>query len=200
MLDLALFRLPGLLIGFVFHELSHGYVAYVLGDPTPKAMGRLSLNPLRHIDPVGFLFLLWAGFGWAKPVQVNPMNFADRRKGMAMVALAGPLANFLLALVLLVILRILPLHPFSTVARMLEVGAWINVSLGVFNLLPIPPLDGSKVLAGLLPPDKAFRLETGENYGWLVLILLLATGLVGRILVPLVEAVFLFLARLAAFA
>lgn len=194
---LDLFRLPGLVAGFVLHELGHGYVAYALGDPSPKHTGRLSLNPVRHIDPVGFLLLLWAGFGWAKPVQVNPMNFADPRRGLAAVAVAGPLANFLLALALLILLEIPLLGQSPLAGRILAEGAWINVALGVFNLLPIPPLDGSKVLAGLLPPDRAYRLEAGENAGWLILILLLVTGLMGRILSPLVEAVFILLSRLA---
>lgn len=187
---MIIFRLPGLLAGFVLHEWGHGYVANALGDPSPKQMGRLSFNPIRHIDPVGFLLLLVAGFGWAKPVQVNPMNFANPRQGMAMVAIAGPLANFLLALALLIMFQILPFSQFSLVGRILVEGAWINVALGVFNLLPIPPLDGSKVLAFLLPADQAAWLEAGENYGWLILILLLATGLANRTLSTLTEAVF----------
>lgn len=187
-MESLLLRLPGLMVGFVFHELAHGYVAYSLGDPSPKHLGRLSLNPLRHIDPVGFLLLLTAGFGWAKPVQVNPMNFADPRRGMALVAAAGPLANFLLALLFLVSLQVVQVAEASALGRMLWVGAWINVSLGVFNLLPLPPLDGSKVLGGIVP-GVGDRLWAMENMGWILLILLLATGVIGAVLGPLVGLV-----------
>lgn len=187
-MDSLLLRLPGLVLGFVLHELAHGYVAYSLGDPSPKYLGRLSLNPVRHIDPVGFLLLLTVGFGWAKPVQVNPMNFADPRRGMALVAAAGPLANFLLALLFLVSLQVVQVAEASALGRMLLVGAWINVALGVFNLLPLPPLDGSKVLGGIVPA-LGDRLWAMENLGWVVLILLLATGVIGAVLGPLVGLV-----------
>lgn len=187
-MDSLLLRLPGLVLGFVLHELAHGYVAYSLGDPSPKYLGRLSLNPVRHIDPVGFLLLLTVGFGWAKPVQVNPMNFADPRRGMALVAAAGPLANFLLALLFLVSLQVVQVAEASALGRMLWVGAWINVSLGVFNLLPLPPLDGSKVVGGIVPA-LGDRLWAMENMGWILLILLLATGVIGAVLGPLVGLV-----------
>lgn len=197
MLDMILLRLPGLVAGFVLHELGHGYVAYALGDPSPRYTGRLSLNPVRHIDPVGFLLLLVAGFGWAKPVQVNPLNFADPRRGMALVALAGPLANFLLALLFLVAGRLFAVSPFSVAGAILASGAWINVALGVFNLLPVPPLDGSKVLAGILPARMA-DLAALEGYGWVVLLLLIATGAIGMVLRPLVGLVMQALAGIAA--
>lgn len=196
-MDSLLLRLPGLVLGFVLHELAHGYVAYSLGDPSPRSLGRLSLNPVRHIDPVGFLLLLTVGFGWAKPVQVNPMNFADPRRGMALVAAAGPLVNLLLALLSLIVLQVAPIAEASVLGRMLWGGAWINVSLGVFNLLPLPPLDGSKVLGGILP---AFgdRLGGMENAGWIVLVLLLATGAIGAVLFPLVDGVMASLMGIAA--
>ncbi len=194
--ETMLLELPGLLLGFTLHELAHGYVAYFLGDPSPKHLGRLTLNPLRHIDPVGFLLLLTARFGWAKPVEVNAMNFADPRRGMALVAAAGPVANFLVALLFLVSVQVVQVAEHSTLGRMLWAGAWINVSLGVFNLLPIPPLDGSKVLGGILP---AFgdRLWAMENAGWIVLIVLLVTGIIGPLLFPLVEMVLAALVGIA---
>lgn len=184
-IESLLYSIPGLLVAFVFHELAHGYVAYALGDPTPRYMGRLTLNPIRHIDPVGMIMLLLFRFGWAKPVQVNPMNFEDPRKGMALVAFAGPLVNFILAFLSLLVIHAVHLTPYSTVWIIFYYSALMNVGLGVFNLLPIPPLDGSKVLAGFLPPGMAYRLEAGENYGWLILILLLMTGVVGAILRPM---------------
>lgn len=197
-IETLVYGIPGLLVAFVFHELGHGYTAYALGDPTPRVMGRLSLNPMRHIDPVGFI-MIWAfGFGWAKPVQVDPRNFANPRRDMALVAFAGPFMNFVLAFLALATIHATGVES-GLFYRLLAVAAQYNVGLGVFNMLPIPPLDGSKVLAALLPPDMAFRLETGENWGWLVLILLVATGLVGRILWPLAEAVFRVLNGLAFF-
>ncbi len=191
-----LLTLPGLVSGFVLHELGHAYVAYSLGDPSPRYTGRLSLNPIRHIDPVGFLLLLTAGFGWAKPVQVNPLNLSDPRRGMALVALAGPLANFLLALLFLIALRLLPVDPFSPVGAMLRIGAWINVAMGVFNLLPVPPLDGSRVLGGLLPL-RWVDVMALETYGWLILILLIVSGVVGMVLRPLVGVVMAALEAMA---
>lgn len=196
-LDTLVYGLPGLLVAFVFHELGHGYMANALGDPTPKVMGRLSLNPVRHIDPVGFIMLWVFGFGWAKPVQVDPYNFANPRRDMALVAFAGPFTNFVLAFLALAILYATGVES-GAFHKMLLVAAWYNVGLGVFNLLPIPPLDGSKVLAGLLPADRAAWLEAGENYGWLILILLLATGLVHRIFLPMAEVVFRLINSLAA--
>lgn len=189
--------LPGLLAAFVFHELSHAGVAYALGDPTPRQTGRLSLNPLRHIDPIGFLMLLVFKFGWAKPVQVDTRYFANPQRGMMLVAAAGPLANFIMAYVALALLRVL--HPGGMAGAVLQDAVIINVGLGVFNLLPLPPLDGSKVLAGLLPARQAYAMERFEPMGWIVLILLLGFGLLGPIVVPLSEGVIRILDALTAF-
>ncbi len=183
------YSVPGLLAAIVLHELGHGLAATALGDPTPRLTGRLTLNPVRHLDPIGLL-MLWAfHFGWAKPVQVNPSYFADPRRGMMAVSLAGPGANMLVALLALVVLVAWQPSPRSAGEQMLAWTAQYNVWLGLFNLVPVPPLDGSKVLGGLLPPRREAALSRLEPYGWLILILLLSTGLAGRFLAPAADAV-----------
>lgn len=180
-----LYGLPGILVGLVLHELAHGAAATALGDPTPRAHGRLTLNPLAHIDFIGLLFLLYARFGWAKPVLVNPAYFANPRAGMALVAAAGPLINFLLAYVAIALFWVLDLPGNALASTLLREAIWYNVALGVFNLLPIPPLDGSKVLAGILPGRAATAMYQMERFGWILMILLLTTGVVRSILIPL---------------
>lgn len=176
--------LPGLLSAIVFHEFAHAAVADRLGDPTPRRLGRLTLNPVAHIDPVGLLMLLVFHFGWARPVPVNPYYFADRRRGMLLVALAGPVTNVLLAFAALVLA---PLSsPVGWAGDILHWVFFYNVVLAVFNLLPVPPLDGSRILAGILPPYQAARLEQLEGYGFLILVALLMTGVVDRVMSPLV--------------
>ncbi|HEX6989900.1 MAG TPA: site-2 protease family protein [Bacillota bacterium] len=182
-------RLIGLVLAFTFHEWAHAKSADVMGDPTPRSMGRLTLNPLAHVDPIGLLLLFLAGFGWAKPVPVNPYNFADPRRGMVLVAAAGPLSNVVLAYLTLVLLRV---PGFAAVAGGTLVGPALeafyqfNLVLAVFNLLPIPPLDGSKILAGLLP-GRSGSLYALEQYGPMILILLVFTRVIGRILGPLIR-------------
>ena len=182
-----LLMLPGMLLALTLHELAHGLVADHLGDPTARYAGRLTLNPLRHLDPLGTILLLLVGFGWAKPVPVDPRNFADRRRGMAAVGLAGPLTNFLLAFVLSFPLVYLQLVAGASLwERMLSFAVIINVLLGIFNLLPVPPLDGSRILPAFLSPRAAYAFELHEGWGYVVLLVLLLTGLLGNILVPLV--------------
>lgn len=187
-----LLGIPAILIALTFHEYAHGKVAYFLGDPTPRNQGRLTLNPLAHLDILGTLLLIVAGFGWAKPVQINPFYFQmDRRKGMMLVGLAGPLMNLVLGYLAAVLLNIL--------LRMNLGGVWLqtflnllvgyNVVLAVFNLIPVPPLDGSRVLAGILPPEGAEAVYRLESYGTLILLLLIATGIISHILGPLVDLV-----------
>ena len=167
-------RLAAVLLCLTVHEACHGLAAYALGDPTARREHRLSLNPLRHIDWFGLLMMFVAGFGWAKPVPVNPNYFKKPKQGMALTALAGPVSNFLLALLTLLAARI-----FCDVAAYSEANqrildfllmvALLSIGLGLFNLLPIPPLDGSKVLFAVLP-DRAYnQLMRYERYGMLLL-------------------------------
>lgn len=173
MLDMVL-RLAAVLLCLTVHETCHGLAAYALGDPTARRAHRLSLNPLRHIDWFGLLMMFAAGFGWAKPVPVNPNYFKKPKQGMALTALAGPVSNFLLALLTLLAARIFcDMAAYSeTDQRILDfllMVAVLSIGLGLFNLVPIPPLDGSKVLFAVLP-DRAYDwLMRNERYGMLLL-------------------------------
>ena len=173
MLDMVL-RLAAVLLCLTVHETCHGLAAYALGDPTARRAHRLSLNPLRHIDWFGLLMMFAAGFGWAKPVPVNPDYFKKPKQGMALTALAGPVSNFLLALLTLLAARIIcDVAAYSeTNQRILDfllMVAVLSIGLGLFNLVPIPPLDGSKVLFAVLP-DRAYDwLMRNERYGMLLL-------------------------------
>ena len=184
LLDILLSVIPSLFC-ITFHELSHGYVAYLLGDDTAKRAGRLTLNPLKHIDPMGLLMMVMFRFGWAKPVPVNMYRFKDPKKGMAITALAGPVSNLLLAVVFMVLYGALylPLRKSAVggyVLQMLVLGGYISTGLAVFNLIPIPPLDGSKVLFSLMSDEQYRTLMRYERYGMMILLLLVASGLLGR--------------------
>lgn len=175
-----IYLIPAILIAVSLHEFAHGYVSYKLGDPTPKVIGRLSLNPLAHLDPVGTLCLLFFRFGWAKPVQVNPYYYKDKRKGMALVGLAGPTMNFLLALIcafaIEIILKITGGYGGDVILfifNLLNYTYIINIGLGVFNLIPFPPLDGAKIIGALLPEEKYFKFMKYERYGQLIIFALL---------------------------
>jgi Zn-dependent protease len=182
-----LLLLPAILVGLTFHEFAHGWVADRLGDRTARYQGRLTLNPLAHIDPVGFLMLVLFRFGWAKPVPVNPYNLrGDPARGMLMIALAGPAANLLVALVTALLLGTGVTHLIPYGYYFLLLTLQINVVLAVFNLIPVPPLDGSKILAGLLPRQSHFLYQM-ETYGTIILLLLLFTGILGKILWPVVN-------------
>lgn len=169
------------------HEYAHGWMSYKLGDPSPKYDGRLSLNPLHHIDLLGALFLIVFNFGWAKPVQVNPRYYQNPKRGMALVALAGPVANFILALLCLIINNIILRVTDGSVGIVVYylydffmLSALVNVGLGVFNLIPLPPLDGSKVLAMFLPTRWYYSYMRIEQWGFVLLFLLLALGVLSR--------------------
>ncbi|NLW22458.1 MAG: site-2 protease family protein [Tissierellia bacterium] len=181
-----LLRLPGLLVAIVIHEFSHGYAAYLLGDDTAKKSGRLSLNPLKHIDLMGFIFLILFRFGWAKPVPINTTNFKNRKIGTIAVSLAGPLSNFLLAIIIGFIISKGIIKNYLIFQVML-IMLWYNMMLGIFNLLPFPPLDGSKVLASLLPSKYEYFFYKNERYLYFILILLVATNTIDKILSPLID-------------
>ena len=165
-----------LLYSVVIHEVAHGWVANRMGDPTAKLLGRLSLNPLKHLDPLGTLMLFLVGFGWAKPVPINMNNIADRRKGLIFVSSAGILANILLAFGSLLVYRLLDLTSARTVALIANYTAYINITLAALNLIPIPPLDGSKILMGFASRNTQYFLARIEPYGFFILIALLYLG------------------------
>ena len=171
-----------LLYAIIFHELAHGWVAYRFGDPTAKRVGRLSLNPLKHLDPMGTLMLFLFGFGWAKPVPVNFNNLRDRRMGMIWVSAAGIIANMLLAFGALFLTRLLSPAPSSMPALLLYYFAQINIILAAFNLIPLPPLDGSKILMGFASPDIQNLLFRSERYGFLIIIALLYFGVLNPVI------------------
>jgi len=169
-----------LLIAFTVHELAHAVTADYLGDPTPRRMGRITLNPLKHLDPFGTIMLIIAGFGWAKPVMVNPMNMrGNPRTSMAIVAIAGPLSNFVMAGIAEIFFRsgLVDINSLMAGADTLSLTnllfqfLYINLALAFFNLLPVPPLDGSKILYAILPAEMVYRLRPLEQYGFMILFL-----------------------------
>lgn len=190
LVDMIIF-LPAILIAITFHEYAHGRVAYALGDDTPRLQGRLTVNPLPHIDWIGFAMLFIFHFGWAKPVQVNPYNFKQisLKRGMMLVSLAGPGMNLLLALAGMIAVRLLlPFHSTewgSITLQLMQPLISINIILAAFNLIPLPPLDGSKILAGLLPDSGTQLMYSLEQYGTMILLLLIITGVASKIFLPI---------------
>lgn len=200
----AAVQLLAVLFCLTVHETCHGLAALALGDPTAKRQHRLSLNPLRHIDWFGLLMMLVAGFGWARPVPVNPNYFKKPRQGMALTALAGPVSNLLLALLLLIPARLIYTYAHysvfnQTALDFLTSTAALSIGLGLFNLIPIPPLDGSKVLAVLLP-ERAYRwLMHYERFGIFALWLLVALGVGGRYMSLAIRWVYTLFCRIVGF-
>ena len=185
--------IPGLLIAMVMHEYAHALVADYMGDDTPRLMGRLTLNPLAHIDPIGALMLLVARFGWAKPVMINPNNFRSWRKGELCVAFAGPAANLIVAFVALiaqVVFSRLDLFTGTALQLVLSMIVIYNINFAIFNLLPLPPLDGSRILMCFLPSEWNYRLASLERYSFIILIALMMTPVFSYILIPLQRLVF----------
>ena len=186
-LELAL-RIVAVFVCIVIHEVSHGLAAYKLGDPTAKEGKRLSLNPIRHIDPFGLLMMVVVGFGWAKPVPVNPQHFKKPKSGMAMTALAGPLSNFILAFITALIYNALVAVSIRSgyseglywLALFFYMTTVLSIGLGIFNLIPFPPLDGSKILSAVLPEKLYFRIMDYERYGMFILLIVLWFGFLDR--------------------
>ncbi len=192
MIDFSLMQIiagiPGLLIAIVLHEYAHARMAVALGDFTPRLMGRLTLNPMAHIDPIGLVCMFLVHFGWAKPVSINPNNFRKPRRDDILVSLAGPMANFLIAFLTLAILLFLLQSGMQMSIGMRSVLLLIviyNINFGIFNLIPLPPLDGSHVLVQLLPRDMAYKLAGLERYSFIILIAIMMTPILGYILVPM---------------
>lgn len=181
------FTLAALLVATTCHEFAHAFVADRLGDPTARSLGRLTLNPLVHLDPIGTLSIVLFGFGWARPVPVNARNFQDPRQGMLQVALAGPLANVTVAFVVGALAQIPGLFAGTLAGEFISLVVYINVILAVFNLIPVPPLDGSRIVESVLPAREAAEFARLQPYGAIILLLLLYTGVVGRVMGPAVR-------------
>ena len=190
---------PPLLLALTVHEYAHGLVAFRFGDPTARDAGRLTLNPLKHLDPLGTIAFFFIKFGWAKPVPVNPNYFRNPKKDMLWVALAGPASNLLLAMAFALLAKAMRLVatflPYSTTAEaillpvnaMLIAGVWINLVLCVINLMPIPPLDGGRIVTGLLPDRLAVVYLQLERYGFIILLALALSGVLGKVVLPIIR-------------
>ena len=194
--QLLILMIPVVLFSLTVHEYSHGRIAFLLGDNTAKNPGRLSFNPLKHLDPIGTLFFYFMGFGWAKPVPVDPRNFEHPRRDMMYVAIAGPLSNVTLAVICSFFIRFIVPDINGILFTLLCFGVYINVALAIFNLLPVFPLDGSSVIKGLVPGDIAARLSGLDRFGAILLmgVILLDhfahTGILGRVLwMPIITVV-----------
>lgn len=178
-----IYRIPALLIAITFHEYFHALVAYKMGDPTPKKYNRLTLNPLSHIDPIGLLMLWLIKFGWAKPVPINPNNFKSVKIGTILVAFAGPFINLILAFLSMTFIKI-GFSNLEGINPFLQYLYWYNLILAVFNIIPIPPLDGSKIVGMLLPGSYYYVFEY-SNIGQAILLVLIFTHIIEKILNPL---------------
>lgn len=197
-----LYTIPGVLIAITFHEFAHAKVADMLGDDTPRREGRISLNPLAHIDPIGFIMLLFAGFGWGKPVNVNPRNYnrdISMEKADAIVSIAGPAMNMILAVVFTAIYFIiykiagkivLTNTVLSIIMVMIKYTITINIGLGIFNLIPLPPLDGSKVIKPFLTYNAKQWFEDNERIFYIIFVVLWITGIAGTIISPIINVVY----------
>ena len=197
-----LLTLPGVIIAITFHEFAHAYSAYKLGDDTPLYQGRLNLNPLSHVDPIGLAMLIVAHFGWGKPVQINPNNFRGKYSlsaSEAIVSVAGPVMNFFVALVFAiiyaVIIKFVGIQFMFTVMggiilTIVQYTIIVNVGLGVFNLIPLPPLDGSKVLMHFLPYNAKVWFESKEHIFYIAFLILFITGIAGDIISPLINTIY----------
>jgi Zn-dependent protease len=190
---------PPLLFALTLHELAHGFVAFHLGDPTARDAGRLTLNPLKHLDPLGTIAFFFIKIGWAKPVPVNPSYFRNPKRDMLWVALAGPVTNLVLAVASAILTKgiwaLATVLPYSAAAEailvpvnsMLIASVWINLVLCIFNFLPIPPLDGSRILTGILPDHLALSYMKIERFGFILILVLAFSGVLSRVIVPIIS-------------
>lgn len=186
--------IPGVIIAMSFHEFAHAFAAYKMGDQTARLAGRLTLDPVSHIDPIGFLMLLLGGFGWAKPVPINENNFSNRTFGVFLVSIAGVAMNILIATLTLIFAALTaPMLNSPEYEQVMYSIVWINIAFAAFNLLPIPPLDGSKILAAFLPTNKRYLLYQYERYGFVIMVLLIMTGALHILLDPIISGVIGFI-------
>ena len=199
-----IWSIPAVLIAITAHEYAHGLVAYYYGDPTAKLAGRLTLNPLAHLDPVGTLMLLLFRIGWAKPVPINHHNLNNPKADMIKISLAGPMSNVLLAFLFSLLLKVniwifrnilFNSHFWFRLAQgwfgLLHMGIFINIALAFFNLIPIPPLDGHHILAGLLPDHLARKYDKiNQTYGMLIILFLFVSGIISKIVLPVVDYIY----------
>ena len=202
MFDFNIFNMiagiPGLIIAMVIHEYAHARVADAMGDDTPRLSGRLTLNPVSHIDPIGMLMLFIMQFGWAKPVMINLNNFRNFKRGELYVSLAGPVSNLLTAFVALLFMAIyikLGLPMSRGLQLVMYLIVLYNINFAIFNMIPLPPLDGSKVLMSFLPYEWSYKLAQVERYSFFILILLMMTPVFGYILIPLQRIIFTIFSR-----
>ena len=180
------------IISIMIHECAHGYAALYMGDDTAKRAGRLTLNPIKHVDIFGLLCMIMFKFGWAKPVPVNSFNFRDRKKGMRLVSIAGVTANMILAVFSAVMLRIFITTDLDYITLFFIYGIQLNIGYAVFNLMPFPPLDGSKLLATFLPGKYEYYMYKYERYIYIVLIALIYTGVLSDIMYPIISGIYSF--------
>lgn len=207
-LKALLLSLPGVLIAITFHEYAHAFAAYKLGDETAKSQGRMTLNPLNHMDPLGIILLVFFGFGWGKPVQVNYRNLnrnISAKKAEAIISFAGPLANFILAIIFacittcLVKFNVLANASYNAVEAIygfLQSTVLVNIGLGVFNLIPLPPLDGSKVLSAFLPTKVDMWFKNNEYYAYILFLIIWITGIAGTIISPAISGIYSLIMKL----
>lgn len=202
---MTLLTLPGVILAITFHEYAHAFVADKFGDTTPRAQGRLTLDPASHLDPIGFFLLVFTNIGWGKPVQINPNNFTSNKSRSTCemwISLAGPLTNFILAIILTIIyyaLRIFIPSP-NNLIQIIDTTVYyaiaVNIGLGVFNLIPIPPLDGEKIFRKFLPYKALEWLDRNENILYMIFLILWITGLLSKVVAPVINVVYVLIFKL----